>query len=405
MTLPIPEDLLKRLLERIEKLSGLQMGRAQDHTLRRTLQKRSSGDLAGVVKDLLEQPDRAFLEGFVQELTIHETYFFRGEQQMQQLRTHILPELQKRSGPLKVWSAGCSTGEEAYTLSILLKRESKRPDAVVLGTDLHPDAIQKARIGKYREWSFRTMPPEVREACFLTYGDLWHIMNPLKQHVHFGVLNLKQMPWKADFGAGLHALDKLDLILCRNVTLYFSNPSAQQVYREFARRLKPDGFLMLGATDPLPEPQTGFHPHAHPLGMLWRTFPALSQCPAVPPAQTAQVLPAKTGVPSVQKVAPVQPVPPVLLGPVATPSAPQETLEALRQHVFLHPEDALAVFRLAQMWIGRQQPTRALALLRHLQQVLAALPPEQVLSDELTVQELRSATFHTLARLKGNQNE
>lgn len=402
MTLSIPEDLLKRLLERIERLSGLQMGRAQDHTLRRALQKRSSGDFAGVVKDLLEQPDQVFLEGFVQELTIHETYFFRGEQQMQQLRAHILPELQKRSGALKVWSAGCSTGEEAYTLSILLKREGNLPDAVVLGTDLHPDAIQKARMGKYREWSFRAMTPEVREACFLPYGDLWHIMNPLKVNVHFGVLNLKQMPWKADLGAGPHALDKLDLILCRNVTLYFSNPSAQQVYREFARRLKPNGFLMLGATDPLPEPQTGLHSHAHPLGMLWRTFPALSRDSAVLPSQKMQAPTPKTGVLRAQTVAPV---PPVRLPHVPTPPAPQETLEALRQHVFLHPEDALAVFQLAQMWIGRQQPTRALALLRHLQQLLAARPPEQVLSDELTVQELRSATFHTLARLKGNPHE
>lgn len=396
MTLSISEDLLKRLLERIEKLSGLQMGRAQEHTLRRALQKRSSGDLAGVVKDLLEQPDRAFLEGFVQELTIHETYFFRGEQQMQQLRTHILPELQKRSGPLKVWSAGCSTGEEAYTLSILLKRESNLPDAVVLGTDLNPDAIQKAHIGKYREWSFRAMPPEVRDACFLPYGDMWHILTPLKQHVHFGVLNLKQMPWKADFGAHPHALDKLDLILCRNVTLYFSNPSAQQVYREFAQRLKPDGFLMLGATDPLPEPQTGLHPHTHPLGMLWRSFPALSSCPLVLPAQKAQAQ-----APSPKTA--VQRAP--MVAPPAQPTAPPDSLEALRQHVFLHPEDALAVFRLAQMWIGRQQPMRALALLRHLQQLLNARLPEEVLSDELTVQELRSATFHTLARLKGAHHE
>ncbi|GGJ39217.1 CheR family methyltransferase [Deinococcus roseus] len=428
-------DLLHALIGRIEQVSGIRIQQSQQFTLERALSKRPQSDPNEATTALLALAEERFVREFVHELTIHETYFFRGDSQMQQLRTLILPELKTRPYPARLWSAGCSTGEEAYTLSMLLKTEFDMHNAVVLGTDLHPEVVARARHGRYREWSFRATSQAVREHCFSHVGDSWSIKTFLRQHVHFGVLNLKSFPWLPDFQNPAIGLRQLDVIVCRNVTLYFGSESAQQVYQQFARLLAPAGVVMLGPTDPQPLPVSGLFPHRHPLGWLWKTTPDVSarkdlnkdsnknsnrnqqagrgltlnphlnpQKPIAAqkkPAVPRNLQPAPT--PAQQKPSESEP-------PVAQPTPTLQAadfrslpdhLEGLRQHVFLHPNDVLALYQLAQIWLRQGETERARPLLRRIRNLLTERPPADHITPELTAQELLTAALYTLSQMKG----
>ncbi|GEM44381.1 CheR family methyltransferase [Deinococcus cellulosilyticus] len=391
--------LLQQLIERVEQVGGIRIQPMQHPLLLRALRElgeEGTEDLNPRVVHLLSLPDLLFTHSLIERLTIHETYFFRGEQQVRQLREIILPELQKRPHPVRVWSAGCSTGEEAYTLSILLKTEFGMQDALVFGTDLHPEAIAKARQGRYRAWSFRSTPESIQQQCFTHVGQCWVIKSFLKQHVHFGVLNLKGLPWQPLFQNAALQLKHLDLILCRNVTLYFGAESAQQVYRAFAEVLAPGGTLMLGATDPHPEPESGLHPERHPLGWVWKKEhkTATIRHRKVTPRST------RTFGPSPRQPRMHLQDPPQQVFSASGTDLP-ETLEGLRQHVFLHPDDPLALFQLAQAWIRAGTPDRAFPLLRSLRTLLEGRPRDEALTPELHVQELLTATLYTLNQMKG----
>ncbi len=164
-------------------------------------------------------------------LTTGETYFFRDQGQITLLKNRILPELIERrrkelsskgeaKPSLRIWSAGCATGEEAYSLAILAKElisDCSQWNIRILGTDINSESIEKARRGSYNAWSFRMVKPELQMRYFHQRQTSWEIDKQIRTMVSFGSINLL----KSSFPSYTLDIREMDLILCRNVFIYF----------------------------------------------------------------------------------------------------------------------------------------------------------------------------------------
>ncbi len=185
----------------------------------------------------------------VDELVTNETYFFRERNQLRALFEEILPELRQRcpgDHPLAIWSAGCSSGEEPYTLVMLALEAGLRPgrDLRVYASDISRPMLQKARRGLYREASFRQTDDHLRDKYFREKDGMWRIADEVKQHVDFIHLNLTDK-------SKIALLGNMDVTLCRNVIIYFNAETKQQVIQTFEDKLRPGGFLLLGHSESL----------------------------------------------------------------------------------------------------------------------------------------------------------
>ena len=196
-----------------------------------------------------EHAGEAELDELIALLTIGETYFFRHRELFDALRDVALPEIIDRNRTtkrLRVWSAGCSTGPEAYSLSILLRRDLG--DAVscwnisILGTDINRPFLSQATAGRYEEWAFRGTSPELRRACFEDQTKSWRIAPRFQEGVTFQYHNLARHP----FPSLVHNLLAFDLILCRNVLIYFAPEIVEQIIAQLAECLVPGGWLAVG---------------------------------------------------------------------------------------------------------------------------------------------------------------
>lgn len=200
--------------------------------------------------------DQTQIETMAKYLTIGETYFFRDPKLFQSLETSILPDLIKRTiaqrRPLRIWTAACSSGEEPYSLAILLHRlvpATQRKLIQILATDINPSALLKARQGRYTSWSFRTTPNTLRQTYFREVGDgHFEIIPELKELVSFKYNNLVD-PLPFDLPGGSFHTVQQDMIFCRNVLIYFPTDQIQKVSERLHRCLAPDGLLFVAACE------------------------------------------------------------------------------------------------------------------------------------------------------------
>lgn len=189
-------------------------------------------------------------------VTTAETYFFRQDYQLRAFQNDCLPVLAKRNSAskrLSVWSAGCSTGEEVYTLAMLIQQSGRFQGWTVrvIGSDLSGERVARARRGVYRENSFRTTTPELRARYFEPEGDLYRVRDSVKAICHFGQLNLAS-------DSGFIAVGRVDVVFCRNVLIYFSESAKARVIQQFYDRLVPGGYLFLGHSESLLNVTTAF---------------------------------------------------------------------------------------------------------------------------------------------------
>jgi len=194
----------------------------------------------------------------IDRITVQESYFFRDGKQMQALREEILPALIDRrqradTRRLRIWSAGCSLGQELYTLAILLDQALPNPDAWQLhlvGTDINPVAIAAARLGHFSKWSMRSTPKDIVKRYFVDTAGDFEIAHGLRGKTRFKILNLNEdTRWD-----GAVDTRNMDLILCRNVFIYLEPTAVQRIVARFSRCLVSGGALMLGASDFIGEP-------------------------------------------------------------------------------------------------------------------------------------------------------
>jgi chemotaxis protein methyltransferase CheR len=224
---------LERALERAVAAADLPDARALHGVLSR---KAHAGDL---------------LDAMVSALNVGETHFFRGAPQIKVLEQRILPKLIDRRGRerrLRIWSAGCSTGEEAYTLAILLRRLLPAPaewDVLILATDINGRSLERARRGLYTAWSLRGAPEFVRNSYLAGEGNRFEIAPQIRDMVTFSRLNLAE----DDYPSVSTNTQAMDLIVCRNVLLYFDEDGTRAVMRRLRDALAEGGWLMLGPVE------------------------------------------------------------------------------------------------------------------------------------------------------------
>ena len=213
-----------------------------------------AGDCASYL-DQLKAPksEDCEMDALVAELTIGETYFFRHKEQFDALRDFILPDVIERNRPLRrlrIWSAGCATGPEPYSIAIMLEREFGHRIAdwhvTVLGTDINQKFLARAREGRYDQWAFRTMPEETRATCFTPVGNQWQINANFKRFVKFQYHNLI----KSRFPSIIDNIAGFDVIICRNVIIYFSPETIESLIPCFHESLTDGGWLIMGHAEP-----------------------------------------------------------------------------------------------------------------------------------------------------------
>lgn len=195
----------------------------------------------------------SLLADLVAAITVGESYFFRDKNQIHLLENKLLPQLIKQKSQdftLKIWSAGCSSGEEIYTIAMLLAELIPNMDIwdlYLLGTDINTAALQKATTGTYGQWSMRSIPERYMQRYFLK-NNRTHILSPeIRDLVQFKYLNLCDNSYPSI----INGIFEVDLILCRNVLIYFDNELVTQIMKKISACMTEDAYLLLGASDPI----------------------------------------------------------------------------------------------------------------------------------------------------------
>jgi chemotaxis protein methyltransferase CheR len=217
--------------------------------------------------------DDNLLDDLIGELTIGETYFFREPGQFEFIRRRILPEILRCQGgqhPIRVWSAGCATGEEAYSLAILFEQEGVAERTQILATDLSRVALERARQGLYSAWSLRAENAAPVHPYLTPEGKFYRLQERIRRRVAFGYLNLALDVYPSF----ANATWGVDLILCRNVLIYLDAETVQGVVRRLFRALAEGGWLLTASSDP-PLPEGLFQPVVTEEGVFYRRQPAV----------------------------------------------------------------------------------------------------------------------------------
>lgn len=193
--------------------------------------------------------DDNLFDALIADVTVGETHFFRHRAQLDAIKTQILPALSRErpAGHVyRIWSAGCATGEEAYTLAILAEEEGLGRRTSILATDISKPALKRAELGEYSSWSFRGLDQTFIERHFDTEGKFAKIRKSIRDRVRFRVLNLAL----DDYPTQKTETNDLDLLLCRNVLIYFDGEAVAATAARLYACLAPGGWLVLGPSDP-----------------------------------------------------------------------------------------------------------------------------------------------------------
>ena len=240
------------ILQRTGMLFGIKRRNALGRGVTMLCKETTQNDLEQYFQILkATETDSPLWDALIEELTVGETYFFRDENQMQALRRHLLPQIiaaHKHDRRIRIWSAGCASGEEAYTLSILLAELISNVDQwniCILGTDINKKVLRKGRAARYRPWSFRQTDPVFKSRYFKQKGEEYEVIPRIRKNVQFEYINLNEPVYPSLFTN----TSAMDLILCRNVAIYYSEDVVRQVVERFYQCLLPGGWLMMGAAE------------------------------------------------------------------------------------------------------------------------------------------------------------
>ena len=201
--------------------------------------KYSFDDYTGYLEAI--KSNKVMFEEFINYLTINVSEFYRNPEQWNILKNDILPDIISRKGhDLKIWSAACSTGDEPYSLVMTLADLMPLEKIKIHATDIDDTILQKAKAGLYNKKSLEGLPNEYVEKYFSKVGDTnYTISEKVKARVEYGKHNLLKDNYPRNF----------DLIVCRNVLIYFTEEAKSEIYRQFNRSLNDEGILFIGSTE------------------------------------------------------------------------------------------------------------------------------------------------------------
>jgi len=261
--IPLPEDVFRLLRDFIHDYCGIFFDDGSKFLLERRLNRRLEQHQLKSFEEYYHflRYDRRRGEEIVvlvDNLTTNETYFFREGAQLKAFSDEILPELRSRNAgkkSLRIWSAGCSTGEEPYTIAILLLESGnwwRDWQVEIMGSDINQRVLHTARKGMYKKGSHRATPPDMLQKYFVEEGKGdYRIIDAVRQLVSFSYVNLLD-PHK------ISLIQSLDIIFCRNVIIYFDRNAKKKVIEIFYDKLQEGGYLLLGHSESLINISTSF---------------------------------------------------------------------------------------------------------------------------------------------------
>jgi chemotaxis protein methyltransferase CheR len=467
----LPEQTLSRLSDLLASRMGLHFPMERWNDLERGLA--SAADAFGVSHAqacadwLLSTPlTRSQIETLASCLTVGETYFFRDECCFTALETQVLPELirarSRHERRLRVWSAGCCTGEEAYSIAMLVDRLV--PDAhawtiTILATDINPSFLRKAAAGTYTQWSFRGTPARLASMASYFHRTADHrykINADLRKYVSFSYLNLAD----DQFPSMANNTNAMDIIFCRNVMQYFTAGQAERVCRKLQASLLEGGWLIVAPAETWLQPREGLRmvefpgaifyrkreaketkPRPHPPAKAHVPSPRLAtpglhaaKLPTAAPTMASQTNKAVAAAPADAALEPfcyqqarhyanlgkldeaaaccetaiaanrVDPIAQYLLAIIQQEQGRYEqAAQSLQRALYLDSSFALAHFSLGSLHASRGRPREARRSLRNALDLLRALPKEQVVpeSEGLSAGRLADMVTALLASLGG----
>ncbi|HKX09958.1 MAG TPA: protein-glutamate O-methyltransferase [Stellaceae bacterium] len=241
-------DFLCKLLK---ERSGLVLTRDKAYLLESRLlpvaRKRDLKSVDELVAAVRARPTGDLVRDVIEAMTTNESFFFRDIKPFEQFKSFVLPELMKARAArrqIRIWSAACSSGQEPYTLAMLLAESQAKLagwTVDIVATDLSTEILERAQAGLYSQFEVqRGLPIQYLVKYFKQQGERWLIDPALRRRVRFRMFNLLDEP---------SSLGGFDVIFCRNVLIYFDQPTKTTVLERMSRILAPDGYLFLGGAE------------------------------------------------------------------------------------------------------------------------------------------------------------
>jgi chemotaxis protein methyltransferase CheR len=253
-------DVLRNYLCRTAGISlDAEKAYLAESRLQPIMQRLGLADLDGLVAKVVSGYEPALAREVIDAMTTNETFFFRDRTPFDNFRKIALPamlEARRDVGRIRIWCAACSSGQEPYSLAMILDEETPKLtgwEIEIVATDLSHNVINSAREGLYTQFEVqRGLPIGQLLRYFSQEGDRWRINQHLRSRIRFEQFNLL-----SDYGE----LGRFDIIFCRNVLIYFDVPTKQAVLEKMARVLAPDGYLFMGAAETVVGLTDAFVPH------------------------------------------------------------------------------------------------------------------------------------------------
>lgn len=236
----------EQFVEGIKRKTGIDLALYKEAQMKRRLtslyEKKGYANFVDFLRAV--ETDRDMMNEFLDRMTINVSEFYRNGKRWEVLQKKIFPRLLQNNRRLKIWSAACSTGEEPYSLVMVLAQYLPLSQIQVMATDLDDNAIAKAKRGVYPERSLTEVPADSKAKYFEKEGEFYRVKDEIKRCVTFKKHNLLKDTYDSNH----------DLIVCRNVMIYFTEEAKDQIYQNFSKALKPGGVLFVGSTEQIFSP-------------------------------------------------------------------------------------------------------------------------------------------------------
>ena len=235
-------DNYEKFKKDILQLAGIDLNSYKEKQMRRRINTLITKNNVKTYNDYvaLIKKDKEKFDQFINFLTINVSEFYRNPDQWKILEGQVFPELIKKLGKnLKIWSAACSTGDEPYSLVMALSRQVPLANIKIIATDIDNQVLDTARMGLYNEKSIASVPDDLKKKYFTKVGSSYQISDEIKKRVEFKKHDLLKDPYPSG----------CNLIVCRNVVIYFTEEAKDVIYQKFHKALQPGGVLFIGSTE------------------------------------------------------------------------------------------------------------------------------------------------------------
>lgn len=235
----------QQFCELLERQSGILLGADKRYLvetrLGRVLREQQLSSMEELVERILKRHDSVLLKSVIEAMTTNETLWFRDDYPFQAVRDVFFPEIPTHKRSIRIWSAACSSGQEPYSISMIVSEVNPPFSVEIVGTDLSSRVLEQAKAGIYDELSLgRGLSDARRRQFFEPVERGWQLKPELRRRVRFQVANLLD---------SVSGLGRFDIIFCRNVLIYFSRETKSKIINRLADALVPNGRLVLGASE------------------------------------------------------------------------------------------------------------------------------------------------------------